>query len=130
MIDIGQLKDVSTAKMFQKGSVIIRQGDGMPFSMYVILAGVVDVYKNYQKPKERFLATLRAGDFFGEMSLFLKKPRSATVIAAESTMVLEIDQQNAVEIMSRHPDISMTVIQTLCKRQKDTLKKIEDLSGI
>ena len=88
----------------------------MPYSMYVILSGTVRVVKNYGEFNQTIVATLSPGDFFGEMSLFLLKPRSATVITAEECVILEINQSNVYEVMENSPQMLYTIVKTLCVR--------------
>jgi CRP-like cAMP-binding protein len=64
---------------YSDGEVIFRRGDPSG-GMYVIRTGKVVVLRS-EEDAEPVLATLKAGDFFGEMSLFDGKPRSATVRA-------------------------------------------------
>jgi CRP-like cAMP-binding protein len=69
----------SDLKRYSDGDVIFRRGDP-PGGMYIIRTGKVVVLRA-EDDAEPTLATLKAGDFFGEMSLFDGKPRSATVKA-------------------------------------------------
>jgi CRP-like cAMP-binding protein len=127
MIDFGILANLSTAETFEGGAVIIEEDTFEPYCMYVLLRGKVGVYKSHGAPDEVFLATLQPGDFFGEMSLFLKQPRTATVVALESTIALKITQENVLEIMKEHPEISIAIMETLCKRESETREKYPQL---
>ena len=117
MIDLEQLKNMAIAKLYVDGSVIIQEGDvSKPYCMYILLKGSVGVYRNYGQTKETHVATLKPGDFFGEMSMFLQEPRTATVIAHEGVLVLEINQSNAHEFIESQPGVAYSVIKTLCLR--------------
>jgi CRP-like cAMP-binding protein len=74
-----------TLKKYADGDVIFSQGDA-PGEMYVIHDGMVAVSR-LEQGTETTLATLGKGDFFGEMSLFDGKTRSATVKAVGDVMV-------------------------------------------
>lgn len=65
---------------FDAGEVILSQGD-RPGLFYVIAAGQVEVSRRGNDGKERILATLNPGEFFGEMGLVAETERSATVQA-------------------------------------------------
>jgi len=116
MIDYKRLTNLSTVRRYQKNTIIIREGDEMPHSMYVILQGEVRVVKNYGQTGQSLVATLEPGSFFGEMSLFLFKPRTATVISKEDVMLLEINQSNVYEIIEKEPDMLHSILKTLCQR--------------
>jgi CRP/FNR family cyclic AMP-dependent transcriptional regulator len=74
-----------TVRTYSDGDVIFHRGDP-PGGMYVIREGRVVVLR-VEDGDEPTLATLKAGDFFGEMSLFDGKPRSATVRAVGDVVV-------------------------------------------
>ncbi len=82
-------------KKFADGQVIFHQGDASG-DMYVIRDGAVTVSRT-EDGTETVLATLKAGDFFGEMSLFDGKPRSATVKAAGDVIVESVSKEQLAE---------------------------------
>lgn len=63
---------------YSKGEAIIREGeDGSKF--YIVKQGKIDIFV-----KNNYIRSLNDYEFFGERSLFIKEPRSATAIAAEN----------------------------------------------
>ena len=121
---IQKLLQLSTSKKYKKGSVIISEGSGAPYCMYIILTGGVSVYKNHNEPEEVLLTTLKPGDFFGEMSLYLKQPRTATVFATKETIAVEIDEKNVESILHEYPDFTRHIINTLCLRISDLNERL------
>ena len=119
----------SSAKKYGKNKSIIQEGASGPYSFYIVLSGSVRVVKNYGKFDQTVVAMLGKGDFFGEMSLFMKKPRTAAVIAAEETIVLEITQDNVYEIMKINPQMFCSILETLCKRIDDLNSRVRTLGG-
>ena len=126
MFDLDKLQQMSTSKTFPKGTIIVEEGKAAPYSMYIILSGSAAVYKDFRGRSERQLATLKPGSFFGEMSLFLQVPRTATVVTQESTVVLEIDQLSSVEIFSQNPGLAMHIMQVQCARSEEN-KHVDDI---
>ncbi|MCL2399820.1 MAG: cyclic nucleotide-binding domain-containing protein [Defluviitaleaceae bacterium] len=117
MIDLEQLQELSTAKSYSKNTIIIREKDKEPYCMYIILQGNVRIVKNYGAVDQVLITQLGPGDFFGEMSLFLLKPRAATVItSSEETVVLEINQMNAYSIIENNSELLYKIVKTLCER--------------
>ena len=116
MTDLSKLADMSNALKFPKNMPIIKEGANEPYSMYIILQGQVRIVKNYGDIDQMVVATLGAGDYFGEMSLFLKKPRTATVITSAETVVLEITENNVYEVIETNPNLLYGMIAGLCKR--------------
>jgi CRP-like cAMP-binding protein len=86
--ELATLLSLSDCQTFAAGSRIVTQ-DETGHCMYVIIRGKVRVHSKAGE-KDIDLATLEAGDFFGELSLVDDGPRSATVDALEETHVLRI----------------------------------------
>ena len=103
---------------FSKGDVIVSEGDQNADTMYFVLSGNVQVIKGYGTLSEKILATLKPGDLFGEMALFLREPRSAKVVAVNNVTVVEIHRDTFTKLMKRTPETAYIVIETLCKRLK------------
>ena len=124
-LDAGQLKNLSgNRKTYNAGDIIVNEGDKNTSHMYFLLEGNVDVYKAYGKHNEVHLSTLKSGDLFGEMSLFLDDPRTATVISRGGTTVLEIQRDKIQGLMGDNSDIAYAIIETLCKRLKGLLSDL------
>jgi CRP-like cAMP-binding protein len=65
----------------------------------------------------RTVATLGEGDFFGEMALFTGEPRSAHVVAAAETEVLEIGHEAMKSVFDSNPQLAETLGQTIAHRR-------------
>jgi len=116
-MDIELLMNMSNKKkVFHDGQVIINEGGSMGNEMYIILVGEVKVFKNHREPDEVQIAALSPGEFFGEMTLFLNKSRSATIVAKGTVVLLEIDRVNAYDFFERQPEATYSLIKTLCLR--------------
>ena len=120
MLDIGLIANLSSIENYEAGETILTEGTNKPYSMFVLLGGKVGVHKGYGTSNHQQLATLEGGDFFGEMSLFLKRPRCATIIALEPVMALKIDQENVMELYKSNPEIFEEVFEALRARGKET----------
>jgi len=77
---------------FEPGDIIFHQGD-LGDSVYVIEQGDCDVIKE-DNGTARTLATLHAGDYFGEMALLSDKTRNATIQARTAMEVLLIPKRD------------------------------------
>lgn len=107
-------------KIYHKGENIIRQND-VGDCMYVIQSGKVEVIQE-QKKKDIHIATLREGDFFGEMSIFEHEVRSNTVRAIEDVRVLTVDKKNFLRRIHEDPSLAFNIVQTLSQR----LRKLDN----
>jgi len=107
---------MATAIKYPKHNEIIKEGDTTHYNMYIILSGGVRVVKSYGEPGQTVLSTLGVGDAFGEMSMFLKQPRSASVVAFKDSVLLEITEDKILEIIGSNPKLLYGLIKTLCER--------------
>lgn len=82
---------------------IIREGDPGR-GLYVVLSGEVEVVKG-EAPFDQTLATLRAGDVFGEIALVRGTPATATVRAARPSTVLFLAREYFERLMAALPEM-------------------------
>lgn len=101
-------------KEYADGEVICRQGE-IGDRMYVIQAGQATVIREVDGT-DIFLAELTTGDFFGEMSLFDRSPRSATVRAKGRAHVLTLDKRTFLRGVHEDPSLAYRMLQQMCKR--------------
>ncbi|MCL1843889.1 MAG: DUF2225 domain-containing protein [Defluviitaleaceae bacterium] len=123
-MNIELLKGNAHSKKFPAGQIIIGEGDDMGNEMYVILEGQVAVFKNFKMPGETRLADLGPGNFLGEMGLFLNKKRTATVIAKVDVVALAIGRDAAFNFFETQPQLTYSVIKTLCQRLDNANKSL------
>ena len=102
-------------KVYADREVIIQQGESGN-CMYVVQGGRVEVLQNSLKGGEQHLAFLEAGDFFGEMAVFEKEIRSATVRAAGETRVLRVDKKTLLTRIREDPLLAVNLLKTMSHR--------------
>ena len=98
-------------KIYHHRDVIIRQGE-TGNSMYVIQDGYVEVLKE-TNGQEVQLSILGKDDFFGEMSIFEKEVRGATVRALGTARVLTIDSKNLLRCIHEDPSLAYRLVQVM-----------------
>ena len=87
--------------------------------MYVVHAGRVEVVQQSDEGSEQHLAFLEAGDFFGEMAVFEKESRSATVKASGEARVLKIDKRTLLTRIREDPLLAVNLLKTMSHRIRD-----------
>ncbi|MCU0241854.1 MAG: cyclic nucleotide-binding domain-containing protein, partial [Vicinamibacteria bacterium] len=90
---------------FEPRQIILKQGEPGN-SLYMLTSGRVRAFiKDPTTGKQRPLADLEEGAFFGEMSILTGKPRTATIVAAERSELLELDRATLDSIVKTHPHV-------------------------
>lgn len=105
---------------FPAGVAIIRQGD-MPDKFYIISNGRVEVVEQQADGIEKFVATLQAGDYFGEIGLMRQEPRNATVRALTDVDVMAMDSATFIDWLTSSPVIQEEM-ESLVRRRTGPLK--------
>ncbi len=107
------------------GTEIIREGDPGR-GLYVVLTGEVEVVKG-EEPFEQILATLRAGDVFGEIALVRGTPATATVRAGRPTTVLFLAREYFERLLAALPEMRAFFETLTEERLRDADTVNEDL---
>jgi len=100
-------------KSFKKGAVIFREGDPAD-CMFDVYSGRVGIYAAYGEPEQKLLMEYYPDQFFGEMGLIEKAPRSAAAVAMEDeTTVALIDEAGFGEFFEKSPAKVLEVMQQM-----------------
>ncbi len=80
--------------------------------MYVIQSGKVEITQRIEE-KEVRLAELEGGEFFGEMALFTRELRSATVRAKGEAIILTVDKKTLLSKIQQDPSLAFRIIEQM-----------------
>jgi CRP/FNR family transcriptional regulator, cyclic AMP receptor protein len=94
----------------EAGHVIAKEGS-RGHDLFVIVSGSATVSRQGEA-----IATLRPGDFVGEMSLLDGKPRSATVIADEPMALLVIMAREFEPLLLHIPELGVQLLKAMAQR--------------
>jgi CRP/FNR family cyclic AMP-dependent transcriptional regulator len=125
--DLEALAQVVIERRFPKNATIVEEGLPGDY-MYVIREGRVKVTKASEDGREKILDFFDAGNFFGDMSLFDQEPRSASVKTLEPCRLLALSRRDVLEVLRRSPDLSLSVIQVLIQRLRETGEQASAMS--
>lgn len=110
---------------FVRGEALTRQG-AQAHWLYIMTTGdaevrvAVDGNNLTQK-----VATLHAGDFFGEMGMMTGEPRAATVVAQTDVECYRLDKEALNDILRRRPEIAEDISHILARRRVE-LEAVRD----
>ncbi len=115
-------------KVYKDGEVIVRQGNEGN-CMYVIQSGQVEIVKEVNGRKIR-LAVRGKGEFFGEMALFEREARMATVRALGPARVLTIDKMNLLRRIHEDPFLALNLIEHMSARIRQLSEEVSRLESL
>jgi CRP-like cAMP-binding protein len=116
------MRKATLGQSYADGEAIVRQGE-VGSSMYVVQAGEVEVIREAEDGEHR-LAVLGAGDFFGEMSIFEREVRSATVRALGSAQVLTVDKRTLLRRIKEDPFLAINILKGMSKRIRELNREL------
>ena len=125
--DLALINDLAIDKQVTKGNVVLTEGE-VGDSLYAIISGRVKVFIGDEDGREIILKILGPGDFFGEMSLIDKQPRSASVSTLENCVFKVLSHSAFEASVEMAPRIATLVMQALAKRLRDADRKISTLA--
>ena len=98
----------------QEGTTILRQGE-VSDAAYFVLSGQAVAGFSTEGGEYRSLSRMNAGDFFGEIAALTGSPRTANVVAAEQTTLLQVPAENMRGLMG-DPRLSTLFLTTMSER--------------
>ena len=122
ILDTGVLGTV-----YQDGQVIVRQGE-LGDCMYVIQEGQVEVVAHEDGDEVR-LAVLGEREFFGEMAIFEREVRTATVRALGPVRILTVDKKTFLRRIHKDPSLAYHIVQTMSQRIRELVAEVTGLRG-
>lgn len=117
--DLTALSSALKLRTFKAGAMIFAQGDAGD-AMYIVDSGDVNIHLPGDASHRISLKDLARGEYFGELSLFDEKPRSASALATTDAVLLELDRDTLEEYLARRPRAAMTILRTTSERLRET----------
>jgi CRP/FNR family transcriptional regulator, cyclic AMP receptor protein len=111
---LSSIANSAAKKSYNVGDKIAKEGE-KAITFYLILNGAVEVRR-----KDKVLAKLGRGQFFGEMALFDNQPRSADVVAAEPTTCILLTSWALAGVIGANPKIATQIIAELVRRLRES----------
>ena len=112
-------------KTYADGKIIVRQGEPGD-CMFAIQKGRVEVLTG-GKGGEIRLAVMEEGEIFGEMAIFEREVRSATVRALGEARVLTVDKKTFMRRVQEDPSLAFNLVRILSRRVRRLSAEISEL---
>lgn len=121
------MDDTTLGKGYADGEAICRQGEPGD-RMYVMQAGQALVYRT-ENGHETVIGELHPGDLFGEMAIFEREPRSATVRAQGPARVLTLDKRGFLKRVHEDPSVAYRILRDMSRRLRTVSRELAQLRG-
>jgi len=112
---------------YARNSVIITEGDHSD-SLYIVNEGKIKIYISDPNGKEMLLKNLGPGDYFGELALLDKKPRSASAITLCDSQLSVISSKDLMRCLDNNPEMYANLLQVLVKRLREATESQRQLA--
>lgn len=116
-------------KIYQDGELIICEGEEGD-CMYVIQEGQVEVLIKGEEDQDIRLGVRQEGEFIGEMAIFDRDVRSATVRALGQARVLTVDKKNFMRRVHEDPSLAFRLVETMSHRIRELSDEVARLKQV
>ncbi len=107
-----RLESHCTWRRYGAGEMVLERGSESREVLFII-AGSVDILNFSLTGREVAYARLLVGDCFGELAAIDGQPRSASVVAAEHTLVAVLPSERFIELLRQHAEVTFRLLQRL-----------------
>jgi CRP-like cAMP-binding protein len=114
-------------KLYASGEPVVRQGD-QGNCMYVVQAGKLEVIREEHDGQVR-VAVMNTGDIFGEMSIFEREARSASVRALGEARVLTVDKKTFLRRVQEDPVLAFNLVKIMSRRVRLLSEEIASMKA-
>jgi len=119
------MSSAGMGKTYADGAIIVRQGESGD-CMYAIQSGQLEVLRRGKDGEVR-VAVLEKGEIFGEMAIFEREVRSATVRALGDARVLTVDKKTFLRRVQEDPSLAFNLVQMMSRRIRRLSDEIAQL---
>jgi uncharacterized membrane protein len=89
-------------------------------SLYIVTSGNVELFVKDNTGTKIVLTVCGPGEIFGELSLFDGGARTASALCLDETELLELDRDDLLSFLRRHPDAALDLLSTMGQRIRST----------
>lgn len=113
-------------RRFRRHEVIFHQGD-LGDSLQVVVAGGVKIVLPSAEGDEAIIASLKPGEFFGELAILDSSPRSTTATAIETTETLALPRDEFLRLIDEDPHLVRALLHALAQELRRLTGHVEEL---
>jgi len=88
------------------GEIVFEKNDSSQ-ELYWLVKGTLEVWDHYKTAHQYRLSSIKTGNIVGEMALFMKTPRSSTVVASTDCLIYCLTEENLNRLYQEQPDLGI-----------------------
>ncbi|MDD2743904.1 MAG: mechanosensitive ion channel family protein [Rhodocyclaceae bacterium] len=112
------------SRIFNGGVAILRQGESGS-SLFILREGLLAVNIKQADGQETEVARIKPGHFFGERSLLMGEPRTASIVSVVDSSVTEISKEILAKLLRDRPEIASYMSEVLSEREMANSNKLD-----
>lgn len=113
-------------RRYRRNEVIFHQDD-VGDALHIVIDGVVKIVLPSAEGDEAIIASLKSGDFFGELALLDGSPRSTTATALEPTETLALPRDQFLRLLPDDPRLVSALLRALAGELRRLTGHVEEL---
>lgn len=124
--DLDRIVAISHRRRLGPGELLFHKGDPAD-RVFAVLRGSVRVVRSSSEGREVTLRILDAGQVFGELGVFHRGARTATIVAAEESELLAVGRGPFLALLERHPPMGVQLLAAMAARIDVLSSELADL---
>lgn len=126
---VREIEELAQWARYAQGELVFDQESDC-LDVYFVVSGTVRILSYMHSDREVALATIPAGNYFGELAAIDRKERSARVVAIDETVLARIDGSRFIEIMMKYPVIALRVLERFARIIRTLDARVTELSTL
>ncbi len=122
--DLIRLSDMAKEFTYKNGEYVFYEGDP-PDWFCIVKEGNIKAIKQAEDGKEIIMHMFKAGDTFGEVAVFDRRPYPASALAVGKTTVIKFHHTHCFEILETMPEVAAKFLLTMGRKQREFVDRIE-----
>src|SRR3972149_6718519 len=122
--ELDKLSDMSKEFTYKNGEYAFYEGDP-PDWFFIVKEGNIKVIKQAEDGKEIIMHMFKAGDTFGEVAVFDRRPYPASALTVGQTTVIKFHHTHCFQILETMPEVAAKFLLTMGRKQREFVQRIE-----
>ena len=121
------LSEIAIEKRFQAGEILFLQGQDAS-GFYLSCSGQFKVFRIGNDGREQVIHLFEEGEVIGEVPVFQGIAYPASAMAVKPSKALFFPTNSFLKLSKEHPEILLNLLAVLCRRLRQFVELIDDLS--